>query len=51
MRLDINKLIKVAENVVYDNQIGMAAKISHLVHDLKIDDNIYELRVELKLKD
>ena len=48
MGLKINKLIEVAESVVYDDQIGFAAEISTPVQIMTDEGgNKYELRVVL----
>ena len=50
MGLNINKLIEVAESVVYDDQIGFAAQISKPVQIMKDDQGKeYELTVVLTM--
>lgn len=48
MGLEINKLIEVAEDVISDDQIGMAAEITKPVQNLKDEEgNIYQLQVKI----
>lgn len=48
--MNINRLIEVAESVVYDDQVGFAAKITKTVEFITDEDgNIHELTVELTM--
>jgi len=52
MRLDITKLIEVAEAITTDDQIGFAAKITMPVQTLTDEDGTeYELEISLTIKE
>lgn len=50
MGVDIVNLIKVAEEITTDDQIGFAAEITYPVQELEIDGVKYELQLKLLTK-
>jgi len=47
MELNINKLIEVAESVVYDEQVGFAASITKPVQIINYEGVDYQLQIVL----
>lgn len=39
-----------ADKVIHDPTLGKAAVISQLIEEIRVDAQVYELRLELKLK-
>ncbi|MBA3681901.1 MAG: hypothetical protein H0W73_12185 [Bacteroidetes bacterium] len=51
IEINADLLMEHAEKIIHDLGLGTVSNISQLVEEIKIGEKIYELRLELKLKE
>ncbi len=51
IEINADLLMEHAEKIIHDPGLGTVSNISQLVEEIKIGEKIYELRLELKLKE
>lgn len=50
IEINVELLMEQADKIVHDPALGTAPVISRLVEEIEVEGQVYELRLELKLK-
>jgi len=50
IEINVELLMEHADKIIHDRTLGIAPIISQFVEEIQVRDQIYELRLELKLK-